>query len=72
MTQPIFEKYNRSYLIKTTGFSRGHLSRIARGKVPLTRSFIAKACFALEEPAKKLFLPEVIAANSPSKDPVLH
>jgi len=33
----------------------------------LTRSFVAKVCFALGEPAEKLFLPEVVAANSPSK-----
>jgi len=60
--QPLFERYNRSYLSKATGFSRGHLCRVANGKAPLTRSFIARVCLGLDEPENKLFLPEAAVA----------
>lgn len=62
MVQPLFKIYTRSYLSEVTGFSKGHLSRVATGKAPLSRSFIWRVCRALNEPENKLFLPEDAAA----------
>lgn len=69
---PLFKIYTRSYLSEATGFSRGHLSRVATGKERLSRSFIDLCCYRLGRPEEELFLPNAVAANSPSKDPVLH
>ena len=54
---PLFIKYNRDWLHEVTGFSKGYLSRVATGRVSLSRSFIDRICFKLGEPEKKLFLP---------------
>jgi len=55
--QPLFFMYTRHYLNQATGFSRGYLSRVATGKLPLSRSFIERVCFKLGEPEETLFLP---------------
>jgi len=54
---PIFLKYTRDYLHGVTGFSKGYLSRVSTGKVPLSRSFIERACFKLNKPMAELFAP---------------
>jgi len=61
--QPLFRIYTRSYLSETTGFSRSHLCRVATGKAPMTRSFIARVCHALRRPEGELFLPKATAAG---------
>jgi len=53
---PLFIKYTRDWLHQQTGFSKGYLSRVATGKVPLSRSFIERVCFKLGEPEVELFL----------------
>jgi hypothetical protein len=53
---PVFKKYTRDWLHERTGFSKIYLSRIAHGRVPLTRPFIERVCFALKEPEESLFL----------------
>ncbi len=53
---PLFIKYTRDWLHQRTGFSKGYLSRVATGKVPLSRSFIERVCFKLREPEVELFL----------------
>lgn len=60
MTQqhPVFFKYTRDWLNKVTGFSKGYLSRVATGHVPLSRSFRERVCFTLDQPEAELFLPE--------------
>jgi transcriptional regulator with XRE-family HTH domain len=55
---PMFVKYTRDWLHKQTGFSKGYLSRVATGKVPLSRSFIERVCFKLNQPEEELFLPD--------------
>ena len=55
---PIFYKYTRDWLHQQTGFSKGYLSRVATGKVPLSRSFIERVCFKLGAHEKELFLPD--------------
>jgi len=54
---PLFIKYTRYYLNHQTGFSKGYLSRVATGKLPLSRSFIERVCFKLGESEESLFLP---------------
>jgi len=67
MVHPLFRIYTRSYLSETTGFSKSHLCRVATGKAPLTRSFVARVCLALGRPEGELFLPEAVEAGSPPK-----
>jgi len=55
---PMFVKYTRDWLHRQTGFSKGYLSRVATGKVPLSHSFVERVCFKLGEPEKVLFLPD--------------
>jgi len=61
---PLFIKYTREWLYQRTGFSKGYLSRVATGKVPLSRSFIERVCFKLREPESELFLPDHREAHS--------
>jgi len=63
---PVFIKYTRDWLHEVTGFSKGYLSRVATGSVPLSRSFIERVCFKLNEPEAELFLPEV-GESTPSQ-----
>ena len=61
---PIFIKYTRDWLHQVTGFSKGYLCRVATGKVPVSRSFIERVCFKLEEPEAELFLPDAAEVAS--------
>ena len=54
---PLFIKYTREWLYQATGYSKGYLSRVATGKMSLSRSFIERACFKLGLPEEELFLP---------------
>jgi len=56
--QPLFIKYKRDWLAKVTGYSKGYLSRVATGRLPLSRSFIERVCFKLNQPESELFLPD--------------
>ena len=55
---PLFTKYTRHWLHEKTGFSKGYLSRVATGKVSLSRAFLERVCFTLGEPESALFLPD--------------
>ena len=68
--QPLFIKYTRDWLHHQTGFSKGYLSRVATGKVPLSRSFIERVCFKLGEPETELFRSDHNAAD-PTPEQVL-
>jgi len=57
---PLFRKYRREWLSEVTGYSKGYLCRVATGKIPLSRSFIERVCFKLEQPEAELFLPDAI------------
>lgn len=59
---PVFIKYTRDWLHQVTGFSKGYLSRVATSKCPLSRSFIERVCFKLNEPEEELFLPDAVEA----------
>jgi hypothetical protein len=61
---PVFLIYTRDWLHQTTGYSKDHLSRIATGKLPLTRAFIDRVCYALKRPAEELFLPDAVNSQS--------
>jgi len=62
---PLFVKYNRAWLNKVTGYSKGYLCRVATGKIPLSRPFIERVCFKLGQPEEELFL--LNAAHSQSE-----
>lgn len=68
--QPLFAKYSRTWLSFVTGYSKGYLSRLATGKVPLGHFFIERACSALGEPEGDLFLPDTARAT-PSPEGIL-
>lgn len=55
---PLFKKYSRDWLSEVSGYTKSYLCRVARGRIPLTRSFIDRLCFKLNEPEVELFLPE--------------
>lgn len=61
---PLFIKYTRDWLHEITGFSKGYLSRVATGKVPLSCSFVERVCFKLQQPEEELFLPDLAEAAS--------
>lgn len=61
---PLFHKYTRDWLSEVTGYSKGYLSRVATGKIPLSRSFVERVCFKLGKPEEELFLPDAIEAHS--------
>ena len=52
---PVFRKYTREYLSQQTGYTRGYLSKVYTGKLPLTRTFIEMVSFKLNEPVESLF-----------------
>lgn len=64
MEQPLFIKYKRDWLSEVTGYSKGYLSRVATGRLPISRSFIERVCFKLNQPEKELFLPNAVAESS--------
>ncbi|GAI85384.1 unnamed protein product [marine sediment metagenome] len=55
---PLFIKYTRDWLHSVTGYSKGMLSRVATGKIPLSRSFIDRVCYRLNRSEEALFLPD--------------
>lgn len=54
----IFRKYKRAWLHEKTGYSLGHLSRMATRKEPLPRFFIERVCSRLNESEEELFRKE--------------
>lgn len=60
---PLFKRYTRDWLHEVTGFSKGYLSRVATGKVPLTRAFIERVCFKLNQPEEELFLLDAVQSR---------
>ncbi len=54
---PLFIKYRREWLSEVTGYSKGYLCRVATGKISLSRAFIERVCFTLEQPEAELFVP---------------
>jgi len=52
---PLFIIYKRDWLHKTTGYSKGYLSRVATGKIPLSRPFIERVCYKLNMREHDLF-----------------
>lgn len=64
MEHPLFIKYKRNWIHEVTGYSKGYLSRVATGKIPLSRSFIERVCFKLGQPESKLFLPDAVSSES--------
>ena len=63
---PVFIKYTRDWLHEVTGFSKGYLSRVSTGGTPLSRSFIERVCFKLNQPEEVLFLAKAEADPTPS------
>lgn len=67
----IFIKYTREYLTQVTGYSRGHLSKIASGSRPPSEPFVSLCAQKLGEPAEELFklieLPEVSRVPAPPR-----
>ncbi len=57
---PLFIKYRREWLHQVTGYSEGYLSRVATGKISLSRAFIERVCFKLNLPEAALFLPDAV------------
>ncbi len=66
---PLFIKYRRDWLHQVTGYSKGYLSRVATGKIPLSRSFIERICFKLNRTKEELFLLDVVEAHSAPGQP---
>lgn len=63
---PLFHKYTRHWLHRQTGYSKGYLSKLARGRIPLSRAFIAQCCYKLGEPEVELFLPQGVQGGCSS------
>ena len=61
---PLFKRYTRDWLHEMTGFSKGYLSRVATGRTPLTRAFIERVCFKLNQPEEELFLLNAVQSQS--------
>ena len=64
---PLFIKYRRDWLHQVTGYSKGYLSRVATGKIPLSRSFIERVCFKLNRTKEELFLLVAEAHSAPGQ-----
>ena len=64
---PVFHTYTREYLHEVTGFSKGYLSRMATGRIEMSRSFIERVCFKLQKPEEELFLPAATEEKTPSR-----
>lgn len=63
----LFHKYTRDWLSEATGYSKGYLSRVATGNIPLTRSFVERVCFKLGRLEEELFLPDTVADSDQKK-----
>ncbi len=61
---PVFKKYTREWLSQHTGYTRGYLSKVSTGKMPLTRTFMQMVSFKLKEPAEDLFLLDAAGLTS--------
>ena len=61
---PVFIKYTRDWLHEVTGYSKGYLCRVARGNTPLSRSFVERVCFKLNQPEAELFFLTLLKHNS--------
>lgn len=59
-SHPLFSKYTRDYISHMTGYSKAYLSRVFRGKTPLSRYFVERVSYSLREHPADLFLPEVL------------
>lgn len=55
---PLFGKYSRDWLSQTLGYSKDYLSRIATGRVHLSKPFKERACYKLGELEADFFAPE--------------
>jgi len=66
LQHPLFLKYTRAWLHEVTGYSKGYLCRVATGKIPLSRSFMERVCFKLDQPEEELFLPDQAQEKSPA------
>jgi transcriptional regulator with XRE-family HTH domain len=66
---PLFIKYKRDWLHEITGYSKGYLSRVARGRTSLSRSFIERVCFKLNQPEEDLFCLTVPKQQSTASQP---
>lgn len=64
---PLFIRYKRDWLHKVTGYSKGYLSRVAKGRIPLSRSFVERVCFRLHMPEVELFLPDNNVSSLPPR-----
>ncbi|MBA7716539.1 hypothetical protein ES703_125612 [subsurface metagenome] len=64
LQHPLFHKYTRGWLSEVTGYSKGYLSRVATGKIPLSRSFVERVCFKLGKPESELFMANTIKTHS--------
>jgi len=66
---PLFTKYRRDWLHEVTGYSKGYLCRVATGNTPLSRSFIERVCFRLNQLEPDLFLPDAAEGDcSPARE----
>jgi len=65
---PLFYKYTRAWLSEVTGYSKGYLSRVATGKITLSRSFVERVCFKLGRLEEALFLPDTVADSDQEKN----
>lgn len=57
---PLFTKYTRVYISAHTGYSLGYLSRVFRGRTPLTKYFVERVSYSLREHPAVLFLAEAL------------
>lgn len=53
---PIFAKYSRDWLSRTTGYSKAYPSRVATGNTSLAKSFVERCSFSLQETESELFI----------------
>lgn len=65
---PLFAKYPPALLSEATGYSRGYLSRLATGRVSVSRSFVQRMCYKFGKPEAELFLPEGILPPEKCED----
>ncbi len=69
---PVFKKYTRDWLHDMTGYSKVYLSRVATGDVPLSRSFVERVCFKLNQSPEELFLLDAAEVHSSPLQPRHH
>jgi len=57
---PLFAKYTRNYISEMTGYSKAYLSRVFRGRTPLSRYFVERVSYSLREHPADLFVASVL------------